>query len=99
MFSVGELSLGYMRELTRVGAGSIGIGAAGTVNLLPSTLEHVYGSLNPLGGAIFLRIRPGLMNTHSAMKETKPMHDMHEMHNMGRTAGIRAVGAVKSGAR
>jgi hypothetical protein len=52
-----------------------------------------------LGGAIFLRIRPGLMNTHSAMKETKPMHDMHEMHNMGRTAGIRAVGAVKSGAR
>jgi hypothetical protein len=95
-FSVGELSLGYMRELTRPGAGSIGIGVSGTVNLMPATLKHVYGSQNPLGGAIFLRIRPGLMNMHSATKEATPMHDMHKM---GGTAGTHATGTAEGGTR
>ncbi|MEO7457254.1 MAG: hypothetical protein ABIY52_13400 [Gemmatimonadaceae bacterium] len=57
-FDVGTVSAGYIRELGRFGSGTLGLGVMGTVNAVPSSLENAYGSRNPLGGMIFLRVRP-----------------------------------------
>jgi hypothetical protein len=58
IFNVGELSLGYIRELASGHGGTIGLGAAGTLNLVPGALEPAYGSRTPLGAVVFLRLRP-----------------------------------------
>ena len=60
-YNVGELTLGYVRELVPVSGGSLGLGVAGTVNMVPSTLRDVYGTRTPLGATVFLRLRPGAM--------------------------------------
>ncbi len=57
-FNVGALQIGYIRELTRFRWATIGIGAAGTLNFVPESLEDVYGSRNPVGTFVFLRLRP-----------------------------------------
>ncbi|MDB4888187.1 MAG: hypothetical protein JWL61_42 [Gemmatimonadetes bacterium] len=57
-FTVGAASLGYIREVVRFGSGTLGIGAMGTVNVVPSTLSSTYGSRTPLGAMVFVRVRP-----------------------------------------
>jgi len=58
LFNVSALSLGYIRELARWTGGTIGLGAMGTLNVVPSNLERTYGSRTPIGGLVFLRLRP-----------------------------------------
>jgi len=55
---VKALSLGYVRELVSLRGATLGIGAMGTVNLLPDGLEASYGSRTPVGGLVFARLRP-----------------------------------------
>jgi hypothetical protein len=74
LFSVGALSLGYIRELGRVRGVTIGLGARGTVNVVPRELETPYGSRTPVGGMVFIRLRPH----HESMSDG--MTDMHRMH-------------------
>ena len=57
-FNVGTMSLGFIRELGRASGLTVGIGVQGTLNFLPGTLSAFYGSRNPLGGTVFIRIRP-----------------------------------------
>jgi hypothetical protein len=57
-FAVSALSLGYIREMGRWNGATIGIGAMGTVNLVPDELRRSYGSRTPVGGLLFLRVRP-----------------------------------------
>lgn len=57
-FNVGALQLGYIRELTRLRWATVGLGAAATLNFVPPSLEDVYGSRNPTGVFVFLRVRP-----------------------------------------
>jgi hypothetical protein len=57
-FDVGEVTMGYIRDVARFGAGTLGIGAMGTVNIVPSALAGAYGSRTPLGAMLFLRVRP-----------------------------------------
>jgi hypothetical protein len=57
-FNLGALQLGYIRELIRLQWATIGVGGAGTLNFVPRSLEDVYGSRNPVGTFLFLRIRP-----------------------------------------
>lgn len=57
-FNVGALQLGYIREVARIHWGTIGLGAAGTVNFVPAPLEPYYGSRNPTGLFVFVRLRP-----------------------------------------
>jgi hypothetical protein len=57
-FIVASLSLGYIRELTRGRGVTIGLGARGTVNFVPSELEAPYGSRTPVAGMVFVRLRP-----------------------------------------
>jgi hypothetical protein len=57
-FSVSALSLGYIREIGSVVGMTLGLGASGTVNSVATELQGVYGSRNPVGGSVFLRLRP-----------------------------------------
>lgn len=57
-FNVATAQLGYIRELARTHWATIGLGAAGTLNFVPSPLEPYYGSKTPVGTFIFLRLRP-----------------------------------------
>lgn len=69
VFGVVSFSLGYVHDLGRFVGLSGGLGALGTVNLLDEALEPFYGSRRPVGGAVFLRVRP-------ARGEAEPMtHD------------------------
>jgi hypothetical protein len=53
-----HVSLGYIRELGRGWGTTLGVGAMGTVNFVPSSIAGAYGSRRPMGALIFLRIRP-----------------------------------------
>lgn len=66
-FNVSALQLGYIRELTRTHWATIGLGAAGALNFVPAPLEPYYGSRNPTGFFVFLRMRP-FHSTRSAMR-------------------------------
>jgi hypothetical protein len=57
-FNVSALSAGYIRELLGIRGATIGLGAMGTLNVVPSPLQPAYGSRTPLGGVVFLRLRP-----------------------------------------
>ena len=69
IFNVGALALGYIREVGRWKWATIGIGAQGSVNVVPSALEGVYGSRAPVGGLVFVRLRP----FHAGGSEMAPM--------------------------
>ena len=71
-FNVGTAQLGYIREIARTHWATLGLGAAGTLNFVPSPLEPYYGSKTPVGAFLFLRLRP----FHTPRKA---MADMGEM--------------------
>ena len=65
-FDIWAVSGGYIRELTRSANATIGVGLVGTMNVVPITLDPIYGSGLPLGAMFFLRIRP-LPDAHAMM--------------------------------
>ena len=58
LFTIRALSLGATRELHAWSSLSVGFGARGTLNFLPETLRFTYDARTPVGGSIFLRVRP-----------------------------------------
>lgn len=74
-FGIGQLSLGYVRDITPNRSYQTGIGAAVTFNMAPSSLNSVYGD-SPMGFWLFVRIRPAKMK-HD-MKDMK-MSEMPDM--------------------
>lgn len=73
-FDVGAITLGYVRELVTGRGGSLGFGARGSLNIIPTVLEPEYGPHTPLGLALFLRYRPSRIYMTS-------MHEMDGMHH------------------
>lgn len=61
VFSVGQLSLGYVRQFGSVSGLMPGIGVQGSVSFLPEDLEPSYGENNPLGFTIFASLHPAPM--------------------------------------
>jgi hypothetical protein len=59
-FNAIVLELGYVRDFES-GPTTIGLGAVGSANFLSRGLQPFYGSKVPLGGMIFLRLRPAPM--------------------------------------
>ena len=57
-FTIREVSLGLSRDVVSASAGRIGLGTRGTVNLIPETLRSTYGTRMPLGGAVFVSLKP-----------------------------------------
>ena len=94
-YDVGELTLGYVREIANVYGGSLGLGVAGTANMVPSVLKDTYGTRTPVGATIFLRLRPGAM--HMGMQMAKPQTPSHmQGHMQERMHGMDDMpGAVK----
>jgi hypothetical protein len=58
LFTVRALTFGATTELVAARDLSFGVGARGTVNVVPTTLEPTYGTRTPLGFSVFLRVRP-----------------------------------------
>lgn len=73
-FNVGAISAGYIREIVRGSATTLGIGAHATVNTVPSSLESTYGSRTPVGGMVFIRLRPVHAAHGTAMPAMPPHH-------------------------
>lgn len=57
-FDIAAVSLGYIRDLAWGGGVTLGLGARGTVSVLPAALTSAYGSRTPVGAMVFLRVRP-----------------------------------------
>ena len=74
-FDVTAVSAGYIRELLRGPRATLGLGVQGTINPVPNSLEPLYGSRTPLGGMVFLRVRP-VHGPHPM--STKPMDMGHD---------------------
>jgi hypothetical protein len=68
IFDVAALQLGYIREVGRTHKATVGLGAAGTLNFVPSLLRPAYGSSTPVGLFVFLRVRPFHASKEPAMK-------------------------------
>jgi len=71
-FNVSSVSLGYIREVARLRGATLGLGAMGTLNMVPSSLANAYGSRTPVGGVVFVRLRP--------VRSPNPKHGMGGMH-------------------
>ena len=68
VFPISSMSLGYIRELAVGRAVTTGLGVRASVNLVPKDLEVHYGSRFPVGGMIFLRLRPALRHGMPGME-------------------------------
>jgi hypothetical protein len=78
-FNVGALQLGYIREVGRTRWATFGLGAAGTLNFVPGPLEPYYGSRNPTGMFVFVRMRPfHSTQTSTHMNNMDGMQMKHE---------------------
>jgi hypothetical protein len=62
-FDVSSLVLGYMREVGSFPGGTIGIGARGAVNFVPSAVGRFYGTNAPKGIDVYVRVRPKAMDS------------------------------------
>jgi len=63
VFNSVVLELGYVRDF-ELGLVTIGLGGVGSANFLSGGLQPFYGSKVPLGGMVFLRLRPPLTAHH-----------------------------------
>lgn len=70
-FGLGELSLGYIRDVARMFGASAGFGVMGTVNRVPGSLMPIYGTRAPVGGLVFFRLRPAYAAPRASMPGMK----------------------------
>jgi len=73
-FKVTAVTLGGVREVAGFSRVTAGVGASGTINLVPSPLRDTYSSRTPLGAMLFVRLRPSSPRVQRLMDQ---MH-MHE---------------------
>ncbi|MDI1475426.1 hypothetical protein [Polyangium sp. y55x31] len=57
-FSTGMLSLGYLRGFGPFGSLAPGIGVRGSLGFVESGLGSFYGTHHPVGGMVFMQVRP-----------------------------------------
>jgi hypothetical protein len=79
VFTVGKLSVGYVRQFDNGGALIPGIGAQISMSFVPSDLEPFYEARTPVGIAIFASLKPRPMRMHrmTAMAPGTPGHEGH----------------------
>jgi hypothetical protein len=58
VFNIGSLSAGYIREFAGSRWNTVAVGFQASLNLIPRSLETVYGTPAPVGGMVFVRFRP-----------------------------------------
>ena len=57
-YDVAALALGYRRTVGTLAGLAAGVGARGSVNFVPASLQPEYGSRTPVGLAVYLELRP-----------------------------------------
>jgi hypothetical protein len=82
-FDITSLVGGYVYEFDRVGSVRTGIGARGSIDLIPSALEPTYGTRSPKGFAIYVRFRPQRMSEGHEMRMGAPEGARHDAGHMG----------------
>jgi hypothetical protein len=60
-FDISGLTLGYVREVVQYRGASLGLGVRGALTFVPATLEATYGTRTPAGVALYVRLRPTLL--------------------------------------
>jgi hypothetical protein len=60
-FNVAALTLGYVREAVQYAGASVGLGVRGSINILPDGLRSTYGTRTPAGIALYVRLRPTML--------------------------------------
>lgn len=58
LFSVGQLSVGYARQLGALGGWVPGVGVQASASFLPAELESYYGTRRPTGFTLFASLHP-----------------------------------------
>ncbi len=71
-FNVAAFSVGYIREVGRTSMATVGLGFQGSLNVVPTSLDPIYGSRTPVGGMLFLRIHP-IHGPHDMATPMPPM--------------------------
>jgi hypothetical protein len=64
-FHLGSVSLGYARELEAIGSLNLGFGVVGSLDVIGDDLAPYYGTRLPVGGMVFVRLRPARMEMPS----------------------------------
>jgi hypothetical protein len=72
--SLTGISLGYVREVGTAGPLGFGIGARGSITLIPESLRSAYGSTAPTGLLVFLRMRAKPMTAAELAEMHERMH-------------------------
>jgi hypothetical protein len=72
-FDVSAFSAGYLRELFRSTGTTLGVGVQATLNFVPEDLRPFYGSRTPVGGMVFVRLRP-THGRHVVVNQPMPGH-------------------------
>lgn len=75
-YTAGVLALGYVFSFDALGGFVPALGARGAVNIVDADLGTFYGTRTPVGGVLFLQIRPEAVPMHAAdqMQHRMPMH-------------------------
>lgn len=60
--TVGELTLGYVFSIAPIANIAWGLGVSGTLNVVGSALAGDYGTTVPVGGMVFVQMRPSSMS-------------------------------------
>jgi hypothetical protein len=94
-FNIGSVELGYVRELGSLGRTTVGVGATGTLGFIPADLEPIYRTRTPTGLAVYLRIRPKVMQMGQEMM-SHPMVPADSMPGMHMPAGSADPGQAGS---
>ena len=74
-FTVASVSAGYVYDFHQLGAIVPGLGVVGTLDVVGRDLRPFYDTRTPVGGIVFLRIRPPVMRMHGT-------HGVHGVHGM-----------------
>jgi hypothetical protein len=69
-----SISLGYVREIGTAGPLGFGVGARGSITLIPDALRTAYGSTAPTGLLVFMRMRAKPMTATELAEMHERMH-------------------------
>lgn len=58
LHDIGAITAGWLATLSRSRGLEVSLGGRGSVSLVPEALRDAYGSRTPVGGALYLRLRP-----------------------------------------
>ena len=59
LYDIRSIVIGITRTVATVGRFGLALGARGSVDFIPATLELTYGATTPVGFAVYAKVRPG----------------------------------------